>query len=536
MIAYVELHRRNVFARSIVVSAGTGGTGRGMTITQVVWFKKDMRLDDHAALVAAASAGSVVPIIVVEPDYWALDDTSYRQFQHLKGAAEELRRMIGDLGGSLRVFTGDAVEAFTAIREELGPFALHAHMETGNAWTYARDEAVRGWCKRAQVQFHEYQQFGVWRGNEADRDRWAKRWDAMMGEPLLPVPDVDWIEGPNDGWPEAEAVGLTHDGIEWLQPSGRTAALETLHSFLHERGEPYQKAMSSPLEGATACSRLSVHFVTGAISMREVYQATRQRQEDVRALPTGERGDWPKALRSFVGRLHWHCHFMQKLETEPELEQLPMARAYGELRQGRDIADFLDRYERGQTGYPFVDACMRSLHATGWINFRMRAMLMSFASYDLFLPWQESGAVLARLFTDYEPGIHWTQSQMQSGETGINTLRIYSPVKQGYDQDPEGTFIRQWVPELAHLNGKALHEPWTVDDPPQDYPARIVDHTLATAEARNRIWEIRRTPEAKAEAEDVYQRHGSRKRPQVRKDARKAARRTRKSKAKVEVA
>ncbi len=497
--------------------------------TQVLWFKRDMRLDDHAALVAAASAGPVLPIMIVEPGYWTLDDTSWRQYEHLRGAAEELQRMIADHGGGLRVFTGEAVDTFKALHDDLGGFDLHAHMETGNAWTYARDEAVRAWCRGNGVCFTEHRQFGVWRGREADRDRWAKRWDAMMSEPLLPVPQIEWHAGPSEGWPLPDRLGLVDDGIEWLQPAGRQAALDTLHSFLHERGEPYQKAMSSPLEGAAACSRLSVHFVTGAISMREVYQATRARQEQVRALPDDERGDWPKALRSFVGRLHWHCHFMQKLETEPELEHLPMARAYTDLRHGQDVGDFLQRYEQGRTGYPFVDACMRSLKATGWINFRMRAMLMSFASYDLFLPWQASGAVLARLFTDYEPGIHWTQSQMQSGETGINTLRIYSPVKQGYDQDPEGVFIRRWVPELAHLDGKALHEPWTAADVPDDYPERIVDHKLATAEARNRIWAIRRTAEAKAEAEDVYLRHGSRKRPQVRKDAQKAARSRRKA-------
>lgn len=114
-------------------------------------------------------------------------------------------------------------------------------------------------------------------------------------------------------------------------------------------------------------------------------------------------------------------------------------------------------------------------------------------------------------FTDYEPGIHWPQSQMQAGETGINAIRIYSPVKQGYDQDPDGSFTATWVPELAHLEGKALQEPWTLPDPPKEYPVRIVDHMATARSAKERIYALRRTDDARAEARAVFDLHGSRK-------------------------
>ena len=225
-------------------------------------------------------------------------------------------------------------------------------------------------------------------------------------------------------------------------------------------------------------------------------------------------------MQSFIGRLHWHCHFTQKLELEPELEYLPMARSYKDLRPFDNIDDKLKAYEEGYTGYPFVDACMRYLKATGWINFRMRAMLMSFASYDLFVPWQKSGEILARLFTDYEAGIHWPQSQMQSGVTGINSIRIYSPIKQGLDQDPKGKFTRKWVPELDSVPDEFLQTPWLWDGK-TNYPPPIVDHKEAVKFARDKIWAIKKTAEAKEEAEAVYIKHGSRKNPARNKISRK---------------
>ena len=117
---------------------------------------------------------------------------------------------------------------------------------------------------------------------------------------------------------------------------------------------------------------------------------------------------------------------------------------------------------------------MRALRHHGWINFRMRAMLMSVASYQLWLPWRQSGEALARLFVDYEPGIHWNQCQMQSGTSGINTVRIYNPIKQGLDHDPEGTFTRQWLPELQEVPVSGIHTPWLLAQPPENYPNRLL--------------------------------------------------------------
>ena len=491
---------------------------------QVVWFKKDFRLFDHCCLVSAANKGPVLPLYVVEPDYWKLSDTSYRQYLFLKGCVEETAEELKALGASLAVASGDVVDVLKSIQKVHGKIELWSHQETGNNWTFQRDKAVRKWCQAEGITFNEPLQFGVWRGSLLDRDRWSKHWDALMIEPTVTLPkDVSFAaHSYRDTLPSPESLRLQNDGITMLQTPGRKAGLKVLNSFLHERGEAYRTDMSSPITGERGCSRLSPYLAYGAVSMRETYQATKKRISEVAAMSKERKGTWAGSLSSFIGRLHWHCHFTQKLELEPALEWLPMARVYKGIRDDGHNIDRLKAFEAGQTGYPFVDACMRYLRATGWINFRMRAMLMSFASYDLWLPWQESGDVLARLFTDYEPGIHWPQSQMQSGVTGINAIRIYSPVKQGLDQDPEGTFTRRWVPELAELPNSLLQTPWLAKTT-LDYPSPLVDHKAAAAQAKSKIWAVKKTPEAKKEAEAVYEKHGSRKQPRARSTAKKTA-------------
>ena len=172
---------------------------------------------------------------------------------------------------------------------------------------------------------------------------------------------------------------------------------------------------------------------------------------------------------------------------------------------------------------------MRSVRVTGWLPFRMRAMVMSFASYHLWLHWRFTGVLLARHFLDFEPGIHYSQCQMQSGVTGINAIRIHNPVKQALEHDADGTFIRQWVPELAAVPLAALAEPHTM--PPMlqpmygvqigvDYPLPIVNNLEAMRAARDRIWAVRRAPGTREAARRVYDRLGSRKEPFSRRDVR----------------
>jgi deoxyribodipyrimidine photo-lyase len=443
---------------------------------QVVWFKRDLRCCDHQPLIEAVARGPVLPLYVVEPELWAQSDASARQWLFCAESLRELQERLAELGQPLVVRQGSALAVLRALHRQRGIAQLWSHQETGNDFSYARDRQVAAWCRQEGIPWSQPQNFGVIRAL-ANRAGWAPAWEALMAKPqhaapaaLAPLADLE-----PGGIPSAAELGLAPDPCPGRQRGGRRQGLDLLNSFLAQRGRNYSRELSSPLTAFRACSRLSAHLSFGTLSMRELVQTARQ----------------ARSSRAFISRLHWHCHFIQKLESKPALEFQNSNRAYDGLRSSND--EWLQAWSEGRTGWPFVDACMRALHHHGWINFRMRAMLMSVASYQLWLPWRDSGGVLARLFVDYEPGIHWNQCQMQSGTTGINAIRIYNPIKQGLDHDPNGDFIRRWIPELSELPATQLHTPWQLGCTlPSAYPAPLVDYEAAARSARDQVWALRK--------------------------------------------
>ncbi|MFN7644788.1 MAG: deoxyribodipyrimidine photo-lyase/cryptochrome family protein [Burkholderiales bacterium] len=503
----------------------------------IVWFKRDLRAVDHAPLARAAAAGvPVLPLWIAEPALLDAPDASARHLGFVRECLHELDAALAALGSRLWTAQGDACAVLAALHRRFGDFELLSHEETGNAASYARDRAVGAWMRAHGLRWTEVPANGVVRRLD-DRDRWSAAWMARMQAPTCAAPGalrppptrgsghghagnagnaghdghdgherpdrLDGRDGPGRGVDIGPAPGLAavpdpatrypgEPDAPLRQRGGRSEAIACLERFLDAPLARYRAGMASPLTAPDDCSRLSAHLALGTVSVRELVQATW-------AVRRGETDPARRAgLKSFESRLHWHCHFIQKLESEPAIEHRNPHRGFDGLRnEGElDAAERarLEAWRDGRTGWPIVDACMRMLDATGWLNFRMRAMLVSVAAYPLWLHWREPGLVLARRFVDYEPGIHWPQLHMQAGVTGINATRVYSPARQQHDQDPEGRFVRAWLPELGT----------------GDYPPPIVDWASAAREARDRVWAARRAPGAQRVAQQVWSRHGSR--------------------------
>lgn len=494
----------------------------------VLWFKKDLRVKDHHPLnEAAKSSNNLLCLFLVEPERLELEDTDPIHIEWELDNADELAKSLATIGGHLHIKFESAIGALQSIHEEFEIDRILSHQETGNSWSYHRDLQVKEWCNSNNVEWLEFPSNGVIRGLR-DRDLWKKKRDSRMRIELQSPPNLEGKCIPISITFDRTSIGLNPRKLSIQREPGESSAAIRLADFLEHEGKNFQWGISSPVNAVKFGSGLSPYLTVGAISMRRVVQTTNDRMHEIRTNPgiVDDAKMWLKSLASFRKRLAWRCHFIQKLEMESDLDLVAQNKIIdSNLNREMDEERFT-RWKTGTTGWPFLDACMRQLASTGWINFRMRAMIMSAASYNLWLPWRDTGCHLAKQFIDYEPGIHWSQVGMQSGTTGINTIRAYSMTKQGKDQDPKGDYIRKWIPELSMIPTKYIHEPWKMPIEVQEnvsclidthYPSPIVDEVTSRKEGVKRSYAARSTKESRTQSKLVLQKHGSRTSPRKRR-------------------
>ncbi|BBN83958.1 deoxyribodipyrimidine photo-lyase [Pseudoalteromonas sp. A25] len=474
----------------------------------VVWLKRDFRLNDHAPLYYSQKHPEpTLFLYVIEPSYWQLEDTSARQFTFISESIRSYAKGLEKLGGFLCVRRGDVVDVLSKIHHKYPIRRLFCHQETGNNWTFKRDKAVFSWCREKNVQVFESKQQAVFRG-KLNRDHWQALTSEWIESDLLSVPSkVNSLLNFHSGLHLLESYPGNDVLIaKGAQQGGINKANSTLQSFFEQRIKNYLFGISSPVKSITCSSRLSPYLCYGVLSLRAVIQQASELQIDRRH------------KSGFLARLYWHSHFMQKLESDTSYETHAVHRSLVGLRKGEFDHQNFERWKNAQTGVPFVDACMRMLLQCGWINFRMRAMLVAYASYHLWLDWTKTAAFLASTFVDYEPGIHYPQVQMQSGTTGINPFRIYNPVTQGQRFDPKGEFIRRYVPELSHVPDCFVHTPWlypSLKTDCYDKPALLPDD--AARQAKQRITQYYKIHVNQSETHRVIKKHASRRNRQSKK-------------------
>ena len=439
--------------------------------TTVLWFRRDLRLGDHPALHEAAGRGAVLPLFVIDPALWQPAGAA-----KLAWLASTLRALDSALDGRLVIRLGDPSEVVPRVAREVDAESVHVSRECEPGGLERDRRVVAALAEIGVEGVATGSPFAVDPGTLTTKGGtpfkvftpFASAWQEHGWPAPRPKPSgVEWVEADSDGRVGSMLDKAIRECPIDLPAAGEVAARERWERFLDEAVQDYATDRDRPdLEGT---SRMSADLHVGTVHPRQLL-----------ADLEGHTGAGPESYRN---ELAWREFYADVILANPES-------AWQDLRPVNldydEPEDALRAWREGRTGYPFVDAGMRQLLAEGWMHNRVRMVTASFLTKDLHVWWP----VGARHFLehlvdgDLASNNHGWQWVAGTGTDAAPYFRVFNPITQGQRFDPDGDYVRRWVPELRHLTGRAAHEPWKHDDGyAHGYPRRVVDHAEERREA-----------------------------------------------------
>lgn len=480
------------------------------TECNIVWLKRDLRLQDQLPFNAAIHTSKPTLVFYCfEPSLINSPESSERHWRFVWQSLQDMQSQLKKYNITIYIFFEEVEIVLDILSKHFTINQLFSTLEIGLKVTFERDKIIKTFCRINKILWQEFNQDGIKRGRK-NRVGWQTEMEKWLyGNPV--VNDFSKLIPFKIPQEILKKIGTKKLPTSWketkkqFQPGGETYAHKYLQSFLKERAKSYSRHLSKPKASRKSCSRISPYLAWGNITARQITLAIDNE---------APHSKFPHMFESFKERMWWRAHYLQKFESDCIMEFKPINRAFEKMTRPFNQQLF-KAWRDGKTGFPMVDASMRCLTATGYLNFRMRAMLATFVTFPMWQEWKAGAIHLAKLFLDFEPGIHYPQYQMQAGLTGYHPLRIYNPTIQAQQHDKDGVFIYEWIPELRNIPVPLAFEPWKMTSLDQqlykceigkDYPAPVIDFEKESRVVKEKYWSFRNKRDTLAALPAVWER------------------------------